>query len=125
MTTATLPLPETAVPRARQKPHLTIKARRGWISINVRELWRFRDLLLSLTIRDIKLRYKQTALGVTWVILQPLIAAAIFSYVFGTLAKMSRDPPVAGQEIPIFSYVFTGMVAWNLFAGVIGKVSGI
>jgi lipopolysaccharide transport system permease protein len=126
MTTATLETPPPASsPVPHQRPHLTIKARRGWIGINVGELWTFRDLLLSLTIRDIKLRYKQTALGVLWVILQPLIAAAIFSYVFNTLAKLARDSTIYGQDIPSFLYAFNGMVAWTLFAGVVTKVSSI
>lgn len=125
MTTASLPVSAPPAPHPRQRPYLTIRARRGWVSVNLRELWHFRDLLLSLTIRDIKLRYKQTALGVMWVILQPLVAAAIFSYVFGNLAKMGRDATTTGLVIPSFLYAFNGMVVWNLFSGVVTKVTGI
>src|SRR5690242_9480579 len=117
--------PPDAAHHRRTKPHLTIKSRRGWIGINVRELWRFRDLLFSLTVRDIKLRYKQAALGVTWVVLQPLVAAAIFSYVFNGLAGMKPDSNIYGKQIPAFLFAFNGMVVWTLFSTIISKVSGI
>jgi lipopolysaccharide transport system permease protein len=117
--------PPPAAGRKPQKPHLTIKSRRGWIGINLAELWHFRDLLISLTIRDIKLRYKQAVLGIAWVVVQPLIAAAIFSYVFNKLAGMAPDSTIHGREIPAFLYAFNGMVAWTLFATVVTKVSGI
>src|SRR5579884_2797923 len=89
--------PEAVAAEAiRRKPFLKIRPRRGWISINVEEMWRFRDLLWSLVGRDIKLRYKQTALGVAWVVLQPLIAAGIFSFVFGRLANLPVDNTASG-----------------------------
>jgi lipopolysaccharide transport system permease protein len=113
--------PDAATHR-RQKPYLTIKSRRGWISVNLRELWHFRDLLLSLTIRDIKLRYKQAALGITWVVVQPLVAAAIFAYVF---SGMQHDTTTSGQPIPSFLFAFSGLVAWTLFSSIITKVSSI
>jgi lipopolysaccharide transport system permease protein len=125
LATPTTSAPPEAAPQRRQKAYLTIKARRGWIGLNLRELWRFRDLLISLTIRDIKLRYKQAALGVTWVVLQPLIAAAIFSYVFNGLAGLKPDSNVYGKQIPAFLFAFNGMVAWTLFSTIISKVSGI
>jgi lipopolysaccharide transport system permease protein len=117
--------PPDAAHHRRQKPHLTIKSRRGWIGINLGELWHFRDLLISLTIRDVKLRYKQAALGIAWVILQPLVAAAIFSYVFNGLAKLPRDTNIYGREIPSFLYAFNGMVAWTLFSSIVSKVPGV
>jgi lipopolysaccharide transport system permease protein len=98
-------------------PHFTIRARRGWIHINFAELWRFRDLLLALASRDLKLRYKQTALGIVWVVLQPLVAALVFAFVFGKVAKM----PSGG--IPYVVFAFTGLLAWNLFNNVITKAS--
>src|SRR6202021_228070 len=82
---------ETAAPIARPKPYLTIRPSTGWAAFNFREVWQFRDLLMSLAGRDLKLRYKQTALGIAWVVLQPLMAAGIFSFVFGKVAKLPSD----------------------------------
>ena len=69
-------------------PVIVVRPSRGWRAIDFRELWVFRDLLASLAIRDVKLRYRQTALGAVWVVLQPLLAAGIFSFVFGTVAGL-------------------------------------
>ena len=100
------------------RPHLTIRAGSGWASLNLREIWTFRDLLWSLVGRDLKLRYKQTALGVAWVILQPLMAAGVFSFVFGAVAKL----PSGG--VPYFVFSFAGLLGWNFFSTVLTKVSG-
>ncbi len=75
------------------------------------DLWRYRDLIVILITRDVKLRYKQTALGIVWVILQPLVAALIFAVIFGRYAKL----PSAG--VAYLPFVFAGMLPWNLFAG--------
>lgn len=99
------------------KPYLTIRPTSGWAALNLREVWRFRDLLMSLAGRDLKLRYKQTALGVIWVVLQPLMAAGIFSFVFGKVAKLPSD----GR--PYFLFSFAGLLGWNLFNGVVSKSS--
>jgi len=101
-----------------RKPYLTIKPTSGWQAINVRELWQFRDLLATLAQRDVKLRYRQTALGVVWVILQPLMAAGIFSFVFGKVAKMPSD------GLPYFVFSFAGLLAWNAFSSTLTKSSG-
>lgn len=101
-----------------RRPQLTIRPNRGWVGLHLPEMWQFRDLLLALAGRDVKLRYKQTALGVIWVVLQPLMAAGIFSFVFGKVAKLSSD----GQ--PYFIFAFTGLLGWNLFSSVLTKVSG-
>jgi lipopolysaccharide transport system permease protein len=100
------------------KPHLTIQPTAGWQAINLRELWQFRDLLTTLAQRDVKLRYRQTALGVVWVVLQPLIAAVIFSFVFGKVAKL---PAPHGVPYLVFSYA--GLLAWNAFNSTLGKTS--
>jgi len=124
MSASTLPLTSvSAVPY--RKPYLVVRARRSWLSVNLRELWLFRDLLVSLTARDIKLRYKQTALGVIWVVLQPLIAAAILTFVFGRLANLPVDQTVAGQAVPYFLFMFASLVVWNFFASIVNKVSNI
>ena len=81
-----------------------------WQVLNVKELWQYRDLLKILAERDIRLRYKQTALGFIWAILQPLIPSLIFTIIFGMFAKM----PSNGNHYMIF--VFCGTMIWNLFA---------
>lgn len=99
-------------------PTLTIRPSSGWQAINLPELWQFRDLLLSLAQRDIKLRYRQTALGVFWVVLQPLIAAIIFTFVFSKVAKLP-----APNGIPYLVFAFAGMLAWNAFNSTLTKAS--
>ncbi|MCL2648610.1 MAG: ABC transporter permease [Phycisphaerales bacterium] len=125
MTATTLPLAQNSPSAPRRKPYLVVRARRSWLSVNLRELWLFRDLLLSLTARDIKLRYKQTALGVLWVVLQPLLAAGILSFVFGKLANLHVDETATGKRIPYFLFMFTSLVVWNFFANIVNKVSNI
>jgi len=98
-------------------PLLTIRARSGWAALNLAEAWQFRDLLFSLAGRDVRLRYKQTALGVAWVILQPLIAAALFAFVFGKIARLSSG------DVPYFLFAFAGMLAWNVFSTTLSKSS--
>lgn len=106
---------QTPSPTA-SKAHVAIEPRSGWHFPNVGELLDFRELLLTLGIRDLKVRYKQTALGVAWVVLQPLIAAGLFSFVFGSVASME-----APGGVPYFLFSFAGLVAWNVFAGSIQK----
>jgi lipopolysaccharide transport system permease protein len=89
------------------------------LHLDLMDLWRFRDLLVTLATRDLKLRYKQTALGVVWVVLQPLLAAGIFSIVFGLIAGLK-----APGDVPYFVFSFAGMIAWTLFSGTLIKVSG-
>jgi lipopolysaccharide transport system permease protein len=98
-------------------PLLTLRPPRGWTAIHLGDIWQFRDLLFTLAARDLKIRYKQTALGVIWVVLQPLLAAGIFSIVFGTIAKF----PSEGVAYFLFSYI--GMLAWNLFNTVLTRSS--
>lgn len=100
------------------KPWLSIRPTSGWAAINFRDLWQFRDLLLSLAGRDLKLRYKQTALGVIWVVLQPLLAAGVFSFVFGKVARLPSD------GLPYFLFSYAELLGWNLFASTLTKTSG-
>jgi lipopolysaccharide transport system permease protein len=86
-----------------------------WSLPSVRELWESRELLYRFGQRDILLRYRQTAVGVVWVLLQPLAAAGVFAIVFGQVAKL----PSSGIPYVVFSYM--GMLAWNLFNNVIGR----
>ncbi len=104
------PAAVAAAPPAPGAPHFVIEAGRGSLWVSLGELWTHRELLYFLTWRDVKLRYKQTALGVAWAILQPLLAMVIFSLFFGRLAKMPSD----GVPYPLFA--FSGLVPWIFFA---------
>src|SRR5450756_1587004 len=87
-----------------------IQPSRGWSALNLRDLWKYRELLYFLTWRDIKVRYKQTVLGAAWAVLQPFLTMVVFSIFFGGLAKVPSD----GVPYPIFSYV--ALLPWQLFA---------
>jgi lipopolysaccharide transport system permease protein len=101
------------------KPWLVIEGGKGVFHLDLMDLWRFRDLLVTLATRDLKLRYKQTALGVIWVVLQPLMAAGIFTILFGLIAGLT---PADGR-VPTFVFMFASMTAWTLFSGTLLKVS--
>lgn len=90
--------------------HSRIQKSSGWSALKFKELWTYRDLFGILAGRDIKLRYKQTFLGIAWVILQPLLTSGIFAIVFGVLA----DLPSEGT--PYFVFAFAGSLPWNLFS---------
>jgi lipopolysaccharide transport system permease protein len=89
---------------------LVIRPSKGWVSLNLGDLWRYRELVFFLTWRDISVRYKQTVLGIAWVVLQPFFTMVIFSLVFGLLGKLPSD----GLPYPIFTY--TALLPWQLFA---------
>jgi lipopolysaccharide transport system permease protein len=93
-----------------KSPVLLIEPSRGWVSLKLKELWSYRELLYFLVWRDLKVRYKQTALGAAWAILQPVMTMVVFSLFFGKLAKMPSD----GIPYPIFS--LAALVPWNFFA---------
>ena len=90
---------------------------RGWISLKLSELWEYRELLYFLTWRDIKVRYKQTAIGVAWAVIQPFFAMVIFSIFFGQLAKIPSD----GIPYPIFAYC--ALLPWQLFSHALNESS--
>jgi len=117
MEAALITNPEPAAGEHSPLPHLTIRARSGWQAVNLAQIWQYRGLLLSLATRDVKLRYKQTALGVLWVVFQPLMAAGIFSFVFGTVAKL----PSGG--LPYFLFSYAGLLGWTAFSGTLVKCS--
>ncbi|MBC8065415.1 MAG: ABC transporter permease [Chlorobia bacterium] len=100
-------------------PHLIIRKKSGWQALPFRELWEFRDLLNTLALRDVKLRYRQTAIGVIWVVLQPLIGAGLFSFIFGSVAKLSTG----SDKVPYFAFSFAGLMCWNVFAQILQKAS--
>ena len=81
-------------------PVLHIRPSKGWVSLRLKELWEYRELLYFLTWRNVKVRYKQTLLGAAWAIIQPFFTMVVFSIFFGNLAGVSSD----GLPYPIFSY---------------------
>jgi len=99
------------------KKQIIIEPSRGWISLQLRVLWQYRELLYFLIWRDLKVRYKQTALGIGWIILQPLISMVIFSFLFGGLLEV----PSGGVPYPIF--VYAGLLPWNYFANSLNRSS--
>ena len=95
--------------------HIHIEPSRGWVSLQLRELWAYRELLYFLVWRDIKVRYKQTALGAAWAVIQPVFTMIVFSIFFGRLAGVSSD----GFPYPIFAYA--ALLPWQLFAFAISE----
>jgi lipopolysaccharide transport system permease protein len=89
---------------------IVIAPSHGWVSLKLGEIWEYRELMYFLVWRDIKVRYKQTALGAAWAVIQPLFTMIVFSLFFGRLAKVPSD----GVPYPIFS--FTALVPWTFFA---------
>lgn len=98
-------------------PHLRLRPSRGWVSLKLDEVWAYRELLLFLTLRDIKVRYKQTVIGAGWAVIQPLMTMIVFSIFFGRLARVPSD----GIPYPVFN--FAALVPWTLFAYGISEAS--
>src|SRR2546428_2564383 len=91
-------------------PVLVLEPSKGFVRLNLRDVWAYRELLYFLVWRDVKVRYKQTALGAAWAILQPVMTMVVFSVFFGRLAKVPSD----GIPYPVFAY--TALLPWQLFA---------
>ena len=98
-------------------PLIRIRPEHGWVSLKLQERWEYRELLYFLTWRDVKVRYKQTALGGAWAIIQPVMTMIAFSLFFGQLAHIPSD----GVPYPIFSYA--ALVPWGFFANALGQAS--
>lgn len=96
---------------------ILIRPTRGLASLGLRAVWEYRELLFFLVWRDVKVRYKQTALGVLWVILQPLVSMAIFTVLFGVLLKV----PSGDAPYPVFA--FAGLLPWNYFSQSLSRAS--
>jgi len=105
---------ESAVPPVRT---VAIQATRGWASLRLGALWEYRELLFFLIWRDVKVRYKQTALGVLWVLLQPVTSVAIFTLLFGVLLKVDSG----GIPYPVFA--LAGLLPWNYFSQALSRSS--
>jgi lipopolysaccharide transport system permease protein len=103
---------QTAV-RAAAVPHLVIEPSRSWVALNLRDLWQYRELLYFLTWRDVKVRYKQTALGAAWAVIQPLATMLVFTLFFGKLAGMPSD------NIPYPLFAYAGLLPWTFFANAV------
>jgi lipopolysaccharide transport system permease protein len=100
-----------------QNASVLIRPISGWVPINLRDLWAYRELLYFLTWRDIKVRYKQTALGMAWVVLQPLLLMLVFTMFFGRLVELPSD----GIPYPLFTY--TALLPWQLFSRALNEGS--
>lgn len=96
-------------------PHLVIEPNRSRLAFDLRDLWRYRELFYFLTWRDIKVRYKQTALGAAWAIMQPLFNMLIFTLLFGKLAGLPSD------NIPYPLFAFAGLLPWTFFSNAISN----
>jgi lipopolysaccharide transport system permease protein len=106
------PAIETSV--ADEVPFTHIRPETRRLDLDVREVWRYRELLSALAIRDVKLRYRQTALGATWVILQPLMAAGVLTVIFSKMARLDTN----------FLLIFAGLLGWNVFSSTFSKAAG-
>ena len=94
-------------------PITIIEPKKGWVPIDLKEIWHYRELLYFLTKRDIKVRYKQTVLGGLWAIIQPVFTMVVFTLFFGRLAKI----PSEGMPYPVF--VYAGLLPWTYFANAV------
>jgi lipopolysaccharide transport system permease protein len=108
---------ETPSAQEAELPVTVIERKPGWQFLDLAELWRFRELLFFLVWRDVKVRYKQTALGVAWAVLQPLATMVVFALFLGRVA----GSPGAAVPYPLF--VFAGLLTWTFFSGAVGAAS--
>ncbi len=109
-----------ASPSLAVDPHsekIVIRPSKGWVSLKLKDMWEYRELLYFLIWKDVKVRYKQTVLGIAWAIIQPFMTMVVFSIFFGRLAKMPSD----GIPYPVFS--FAALVPWTFFANGLNQSS--
>lgn len=106
---------EFPTPNSKITPHVRIRPSRGWSALHLHDVWEYRELLYFLVWRDVKVRYKQTVLGIAWVALQPLATTIVFTLIFGNLAKLPSD------NLPYAVFALAGLLPWNYFAGAIGR----
>ncbi|MGA7627261.1 MAG: ABC transporter permease [Methanoregula sp.] len=100
----------TSPPQETTIPTLIIRPPQKWVPVDLHELWAYRELIAAFTLRDVKLRYKQTGLGIAWAVLQPVLTMVIFTIIFGGLAKI----PSNGVPYPLF--VLAALLPWMLFS---------
>ena len=114
--------PSVSAPLAKEPASYTtirIEPPRGWFDLRLKELWAYRELLYFFVWRDVKVRYKQTVIGVLWVVLQPLLTMGVFTIFFGRLAKL----PSQGLPYPVF--YFAALVPWAYFSGALSSCTNI
>lgn len=107
----------TKIEVAQRADTVVIQPVKGLVSLNLKDIWKYRELVYFLTWRDLKVRYKQSVLGILWAILQPLLNMVVFTVIFGNLAKL----PSEGLPYPIFSY--TATVPWAFFAAALSTTA--
>jgi lipopolysaccharide transport system permease protein len=111
------PIALTALPHAEpapdEPPVTVIRPARGWPTLDLRELWSYRELVLFLAWRDLTVRYKRTVLGVAWAVLQPILMMVVFSAFFGRTARPTSD------GVPYSLFVLAGLLPWTLFASAV------
>jgi len=101
---------ETTLAPRPESDVILLRPSRGWTALNLRDLWRYRELIFFLTWRDIKVRYKQTVLGMAWAIIRPVISMVVYALIFGQLANLDSE----GVPYTIFTYV--ALLPWQLFS---------
>lgn len=99
------------------KPHLVIEARQSWAPLKLRDLWQYRELLYFLTWRDLKVRYKQTALGAAWAVMPPLFNMLLFTLFFGKFAQLPSD------KLPYPLFVYVALWPWTFFSNALTNAS--
>src|SRR5690349_12180792 len=95
------------------EPLVTIEAGRSWEAVNPRHFWTYRELIYFLALRDLKVRYKQTALGIVWVVLQPILTTIVFTVILGRLARVPSD------NVRYLLFAYAGLMLWSFFSGAI------
>lgn len=100
-----------------QSDIIVIRPTKGWAALDLRDLWRYRELLYFMVWRDLKVRYKQTVLGVSWAVLEPFLTMVVFTIFFGELAKIPTD------NVPAPVFYFVGLLPWGLFARALNMAS--
>jgi lipopolysaccharide transport system permease protein len=110
-------LPSSHADPASSEREIVIEARSGWSPLNLRDLWAYRGLFYFLCWRDIKVRYKQTVLGASWAIIQPVMTAIIFTAFFGQRGNMPSD------GLPYLIFTYSGLVLWTFFAYAMSQAS--
>ena len=112
-----MPGPERRRSTEAAGPTIVITPPRGWISLDLAELWRYRDLLALLIWRDISSRYRQSLIGYGWAVLKPVLSMVIFTFIFGRMAKLPSD----GAPYSIFC--FAALLPWMYFSGALASVT--
>lgn len=95
-----------------------VKSKRGLFNINLREIWKYRDLIFLFVKRDLKNTYKQTVLGPLWIVIRPFMSTTVFTIIFGVIANISTD------GLPQFLFYMSGNILWSFFSGCLGNGSG-